>query len=197
MKENERKLGLPEKERKGLESYDKGQWIKFTMGNTQIFYGTRGSIDAEQGTIEFSQLTEFVTNEKGNVLGIINEPTTFKLEDIARFRKATKEEVDESIENQSSFYSYWNKYVAVSDGNATTPGRLHKICRNYIQLLPVLCTHCGKAYIETEIPRTISTSSIKSISPSSEEELEHAVIALEKQMGNSEEQTSSKIVLPK
>jgi len=119
----------------------------------------------------------------------MSEPTTFKLEDIARFRKATQKEVDASIENQSSFYEYWNKYVAVSDGNTTTPGKLHRIDRAHIQLLPVLCTHCGKAYIEKETPKTISTVSIKSISPSSEEELEHAVIELEKQLGNGEEKT--------
>lgn len=196
MTEKECTLGLLEKEKKGVESYKTGQWIKFTLNSNQIFYGTRGSIDSEQGTIEFSQLTEFVHNEKGCVLGIISEPTTFKLEDIARFRKATKKEVDVSIENQSSFYQYWNKYVAVSDGNATTPGKLHKIGRDYLQLLPVLCTHCGRAYIEKETPRTMSTSSIKSISPSSEQELEHAVIALEKQMENGKEQNQLKLIIP-
>jgi len=189
MTENKYKLGLPEKENKGLEAYEDGQWIKFTLNNSQVFYGTRGSIDTEQGTIECTQLTEYEYNEKGCVLGIMSEPTTFKLEDIARFRKATQKEVDASIENQSSFYEYWNKYVAVSDGNTTTPGKLHRIDRAHIQLLPVLCTHCGKAYIEKETPKTISTVSIKSISPSSEEELEHAVIELEQQLGNGEEKT--------
>jgi hypothetical protein len=196
MTDENNKMGLPEREKTGLESYEKGKWVKFALNNANFFYGIRSNIDTENGTIEFDKLTEYVFNEKGCVLGIIDEPTTFRLEDIARFRKATKEEVDASIENQSRFYQYWDKYIAVSDGSTTIPGKLHKITNDSIQLLPVLCTHCGKAYIETETPRTISASSVKAISPSSEEELEHSVKELTKQLEKGEEKEQQKIVTP-
>ncbi|MBW3002740.1 hypothetical protein KY338_06290 [Candidatus Woesearchaeota archaeon] len=189
-------MGPKEREEAGLETYETGQWVKFALNNTNFFYGTRGNIDTENGTIEFDKLTEYVYNEKGCVLGSIDEPTTFRLEDIARFRKATKEEVDASIENQSRFYQYWGKYIAVQDGSITIPGKLHKITNDSIQLLPVLCTHCGKAYIETETPRTIAADSVKSIAPSSEEELEYSVKRLEEQQTKGEEKDETSIIMP-
>lgn len=195
MPEENNKMGLPEREKTGLETYEKGQWVKITLNNSQGFYGTRGSIDKDEGTIAFDSLTEYVFNEKGYVLGITAEPTTFKLEDIARFRKATKEEVDASIESQSMFYQHWDKYIAVNAGGTTIPGRLHRMGRDYIQLLPVLCTHCGKAYIERKEPRTISADSVKAISPSSKEELEHSVKELTRQLEKAEEKDESRIVL--
>ena len=188
-------MGPKEREKAGLETYEKGHWVKFALHNTNFFYGARGNIDTEQGTIEFDKLTEYVYNEKGYVLGILDKPTTFRLEDIARFRKATQEEVNASIENQSRFYQYWGKYIAVQDGSTTIPGRLPRIDRDYIQLLPVLCTHCGEAYIEKETPRTIAADAVKSISPSSEEELEQAVKQLEKQLKKNKEKEQSKIII--
>ncbi|MBD3304233.1 hypothetical protein GF343_03740 [Candidatus Woesearchaeota archaeon] len=195
MPEKNNKLGLPEREKTGLESYETGQWVKVILRNNQAFYGTRGNIDTDERTIKFNSLTEYVFNEKGYVLGITDEPTTFQLEEISTFRKATQEEVDASIETQSKFYQHWDKYIAVNAGGTTIPGRLHKIGRDYIQLLPVLCTNCGKAYIERKEPKTISADSVKAISPSSEEELEHSVEELTRQLEKGEEKEQPRIIL--
>lgn len=174
-------MGLKERGKTGLERYESGQWIKLVSGNG-MYYGRIDKIDLEGREAIFSKMTQYVADERGHVLDFVDD-VVFPLDSVGSHRKSTEKEAKSSIDNQSMYFQYLGEYVAIHDGSTIRLGKLHKILRDSIQLLPFLNTRCNEAYIEQEMPRSISFADAKQVIPSSEEELEYSVNELARQLG--------------
>lgn len=189
--DNNHQMGMKEREKFGLDKYESGQWIKFTSG-TGMYYGCIDSIDLEGREAIFSKMTQYVADERGHVLDFVDD-VVFPLDSVGSHRKATEEEAKTSIENQSMYFQYLGEYVAIQDGTTIRLGKLHRILRDSIQLLPFLNTRCDKAYIEDKMPRSIGFAEAKQVIPSSKKELEHSVTELARQLGKEDK---PRIILP-
>jgi hypothetical protein len=168
-----------------LEEYEFGSWIRFfEKGN--IYQGKLGEVDHKNGEVTFTALTQFMNNEKGQVLAVVEMPEKFMLADIQRHRQSSEAEVAESIENQSPFYSRIGEYVALPCGGITYTGKLHKMFRNHVELLPYVNIKCGEGYIEMEKPVCVPVNGGSTIIPRTKEDLDHIVAEMTRQKNKAE-----------
>ncbi|MEM4263549.1 MAG: hypothetical protein QW666_01475 [Candidatus Woesearchaeota archaeon] len=166
-------FGEISKEKNSFDSYKRNQWMCISVGNQNMYYGKLSKIDNKTEELVFSKVTRYVFNDKGYVYAISDEPMTFQLKAITQHSRATEQEVQQSIENQSIFYNYVGKIVALPCEGTTYLGKLHKIQREHIKLLPYINFSCDEAYIERDVPLSLSASRITQVIPKKEGELEH------------------------
>ena len=162
-----------------LEEYESGSWIRF-FEKGQVYQGKIGEVDHKNGEVMFTALTQFVNNEKGHVLAVVEVPEKFMLSDIQRHRQSNETEVSETIENQSLFYSRIGEYVALPVGGTVYTGRIHKLLRDHVELLPYVNVNCGEGYIELEKPVCVPINGGSIIIPRTKEDLEYIVAEMKK-----------------
>ncbi len=168
-----------------LEEYEQGSWICFfEKGN--IFQGKIGEVDHKKGEVTFDALTQYTHNEKGYVLAVVKKPEKFMIADIHRHRQSNEEEVTASIENQSPFYPRIGEYIALPSGGITYTGRIHKLLRDHVELLPYVNIKCGEWYVEREKPVCVPVNSGSTIIPRTEEDLEYIVAEMKSQKNKGE-----------
>lgn len=180
-------MGLKEREIAGLESYKKGQWMKFKI-NGSTYYGVFNRI--HDGELLLSKITEIAPTEKGDEFCIVKREAGFLLSHLVAYRKSSRREVERTIENFSPYQNNFGKYVSLPCGGTTYCGKIVKLGYDTIDLLPCLTFKKGEPYIEEEAPVTVKTGSVQAVIPSSKEDLEHKVSEFLKQFEQAEQQKS-------
>jgi len=172
-------FGNISKDAEDFDKYEPGTWIQFDAGG--VFYGKLQKFDIKKGEVIFDALSQYVLNEKGYVLGITEEPTTFHLSKLSRHRAATKEEVDKSIELQSMWYRHFGKMVTIPVNNIPYTGKIHQILRDSVELLPFLNREGERWYVEDKEPLSLGLSAINQVLPRADTELDRLVKELSEQ----------------
>lgn len=172
-------LGLKDREIAGLESYKKGQWMKFKV-NGGTYYGIFNRI--HNGELLLSKITEIAPTEKGDELCIVEKEAGFLLSHVVSYRKSSRREAERTIENFSPYQNSFGKYVSLPCGSTTYCGKIAKLGYDTIDLLPCLNFRKGELYIEEETPVSVKTGNIQAVIPSSREDLEHKINEMKKQM---------------
>lgn len=157
-----------------FEEYGKNSWIKFYIKGT-TFQGKISEIDAEKGEITFDALTQFVHNEKGYVLNIVEKPHRFRIFDIENHSISSEETAKAAVEKQSPFYQRIGKYVTIPSNGSNFIGKVDRVFPAYVELKPFLNYKQGKPYIENQESVSVPISHGVAIIPRTREDLEHIV----------------------
>lgn len=184
---------MQEKETAGIETYKKGQWMKF-KSNSTLYYGVFSRI--HNGELILSKITELAATEKGDELCVVDKEVGIPLSQINLYRKSSRKEAEAAIGNYSPYQRLFGQFVSLPSGSTTYCGRIARLNYDSIDLLPCLNFRQGKPYIEEETPVTVKTGNIQAISPSTREDLEYRVTELKKQFEQAEQQKSKEATKP-